>query len=362
MAIELRKAERKMAKLRIGVSAPSGGGKTYASLLIAKGLVGNWEKIALIDTENGSGELYSHLGGYNVVTLKAPFTPEVYIEAIKECEKQGMEAIIIDSATHEWDGKGGCLEIMESLGGRYQDWAKVTPRHRKFTDAILESPAHVITSTRRKQDYAMDKEQSGKMTVTKVGMKEVQREGFEYELTLAFDIDIRHNAKASKDRTGLFMDKPEFIITEETGKTLRDWANSGKDEKPGKIDEILRLLDQLEKPATEKTMAFMESKSVKELDTYVVVYKKELAELEKRREEEKKPANAVQKKSVRMALIDNGLREDWFEKEFGMTIDSMTEKQTKEATHWISVWIELKMKKDLEATESTVETPAAPTE
>ena len=36
-----------------------------------------------------------------------------------------------------------------------------------------------------------------------------------------------HLAKASKDRTGLFMNKPEFIITSETGKIILDWCNSG---------------------------------------------------------------------------------------------------------------------------------------
>ena len=31
------------------------------------------------------------------------------------------------------------LQIHESLGGRFQDWAKVTPRHQAFIDAILNS-------------------------------------------------------------------------------------------------------------------------------------------------------------------------------------------------------------------------------
>jgi hypothetical protein len=223
----LRKAERKQAKLRIGVSGPSGSGKTYSGLLLAKGMSSSWEKVALIDTENGSGELYSDLGAYNVIKIEAPFTPERYIEAIKMCEEAGMESIVIDSASHEWDGKGGCLEIQESLGGRYQDWAKVTPRHQKFIQAILESPVHIITTTRRKQDYDMTKDGSGKTKVEKVGLKEVQREGFEYELTLSFEVDTRHMAKASKDRTGLFADKPEEVITEATGQKIKAWADAG---------------------------------------------------------------------------------------------------------------------------------------
>jgi hypothetical protein len=113
----LRKATRKKARIRLGLSAVSGGGKTYSAILIAKGLCGGLSKVAIIDTENGSADLYAHLGEYNVLPLSAPFTPERYIEAIRTCEKAGMEVIIVDSISHEWDGKGGCLEIVESISG-----------------------------------------------------------------------------------------------------------------------------------------------------------------------------------------------------------------------------------------------------
>lgn len=242
MTLQLKKAERKKAKIRLGLSGASGFGKTYSGLLIAKGLVGDWDKIALIDTENGSGELYSDLGDYNVVTLEAPYTPERYVEAVKMCEKAGIECIVIDSITHEWDGEGGCLDILTKLGGKYQDWSKVTPRHNQFVQAILTAKCHVITTVRRKQDYEMSKDNQGKTKVEKVGTKEVTREGFEYELTLNLEfINDKHLVKASKDRTGLFMDKPEFIPTEETGKIIRDWCESGvtpqEPEKPFPTDD-----------------------------------------------------------------------------------------------------------------------------
>ncbi|MCQ9640496.1 hypothetical protein MP478_14005 [Chryseobacterium sp. WG14] len=62
----------------------------------------------------------------------------------------------------------------------------------------------------------------------KHGTKEITREGFEYELTINFEsVNENHLAKASKDRTGLFANKPEFIITSETGRLILDWCNSG---------------------------------------------------------------------------------------------------------------------------------------
>src|SRR3990167_6773638 len=174
----LRKATRQKAKIKLGLSAVSGAGKTYTSLLIAKGLAkGDMSKVAMIDTENGSGDLYAHLGEYNILPITAPFSPEKYISAIKECEDAGMEVIIIDSITHEWDGKGGCLEIHSAMtGNSYTNWALVTPRHQSFINAILQSKCHVITTVRRKQDYEMSKAESGKTKVEKVGLKEITRE------------------------------------------------------------------------------------------------------------------------------------------------------------------------------------------
>lgn len=225
---QLKKATRQKVKLRLGLSAISGGGKTYSALLLAKGLVTNWDKIAVIDTENNSASLYSHLGDFNTIELTAPYTPERYVAAINACENAGMECIIIDSITHEWDGKGGILEIHGNMpGNSFTNWSTLTPRHQKFIDTILQSKCHVITTVRRKQDYEMTLNDKGKQTPVKVGLKEITREGFEYELTVNFNLDEKHNCTTSKDRTGLFIDKPMFTITEETGIAIKEWCETG---------------------------------------------------------------------------------------------------------------------------------------
>lgn len=227
---QLKKATRQKVKLRLGLSAISGGGKTYSALLLARGLVTSWDKIAVIDTENNSASLYSHLGDFNTIELTAPYTPERYIDAIKVCENAGMECIVIDSITHEWDGKGGMLEIHSSMtGNSFTNWSSLTPRHQKFIDSITQSKCHVVTTVRRKQEYEMSKDNNGKTKVEKAGLKEITREGFEYELTVNFNLDEKHNCTASKDRTGLFMGKPMFTITEETGKLIKDWCEQGID-------------------------------------------------------------------------------------------------------------------------------------
>lgn len=244
--MKLQKASRKQVKLRLGLSGASGFGKTYSALLLAHGMTNDWSKIAVIDTENESASLYAHLGEYQTIPLQAPFSPERYIEAIKVCENAGIEVIIIDSISHEWESEGGCLQIHEQLGGRFDHWAKVTPRHRAFIQAILQSSCHVITTVRRKQDYDMVKNEKGKIEPIKVGLKEVTKDGFEYELTVNFEVlNEKHIVKASKDRTGLFADKPEFLITEETGKKILEWCLSGEDPNEARnllIKEYTQLL------------------------------------------------------------------------------------------------------------------------
>ncbi|HEY8688977.1 MAG TPA: AAA family ATPase [Chitinophagaceae bacterium] len=227
--MELRKASRQRAKIKLALQGPSGSGKTFSALYLAFGLCGDWTKIAVVDTENHSAELYSHLGTFNTVSISAPFTPEKYIEAIQICEKSGIEVIIIDSCSHEWDGAGGILDIHGNMAGNsFTNWSKLTPRHNAFVQIILQSSCHIIGTIRSKQDYVLQ-EKNGKMVPEKVGMKGVTRDGMDYEFTLVFELDIKHNAVASKDRTGLFEGKPESRISISTGKQILEWCNLGSD-------------------------------------------------------------------------------------------------------------------------------------
>lgn len=245
--MELRKATRKAIKLRLNISAPSGAGKTYSALRMAKGICGDWAKVAVIDTENGSASLYSNLGEFNVIDLQPPYTPEKYIQAINACVDAGMEVVIIDSTTHEW----ACLiEENELLaqskfrGNTWSAWSQTTPRHDKFINAVLHANAHVITCTRSKMETVMGDDKK----VKKVGMKDVQREGWEYELTVSLNIDRdTHLAIPSKDRTNLFEGKNPFLITEQTGELISNWCSSGVSEIQVAINEmeVVASIDQL---------------------------------------------------------------------------------------------------------------------
>ena len=225
MAVQIRKAKRSAAKARLLITSPSGGGKTYGALLLAKGIGG---RTVVIDTEEGSSDLYDTLHDFDVIDLKPPFTPERYIEAITAAEQAGYEVIIVDSVTHCWSGKGGCLELVDDIakaqfrGNTWSAFSVITPRWRAFVDAILRSSAHVICTGRSKTETAQV-EDGGRKKVTKLGMKLEARDGLEYEFTCVLDlIHDGHYATVSKDRTGLFTGDPKPIGVE-TGKRLAAW-------------------------------------------------------------------------------------------------------------------------------------------
>lgn len=232
--MQIRKAERRKAKLRLGIAAPSGAGKTYSALLLAFGIGG---KVGLIDTEHGSGDLYAHLGDYDVISVSAPYTVPKYREAIKAFEDAGYSTIIIDSLSHAWAGDGGLLDKQGKMADRgtnsFAAWRTITPEHNALVDSMLQSPCHIIATMRAKQEYVLETNDKGKQQPKKVGMAPVQREGMEYEFTVMLDVDMSHIASASKDRTSLF-DGQFFKINEETGKTLLAWLETGSDAIPQK--------------------------------------------------------------------------------------------------------------------------------
>lgn len=227
MPLEFRKAERKAAKLRLAIIAPSGFGKTYSALRVAKGLGG---KVAFIDTEAGSGDLYGQDFNYDIITMNAPFEPAKYVMAIKAAEEAGYDTVIIDSLSHAWAGTGGMLDkqgaIADKGGNSFAAWRTVTPDGTKLIDAILQSKCHIIATMRSKVDYAID---GGK--VVKLGMAPVQREGMEYEFSVCFDLDKNHNAHPSKDRTGLF-DGKVIPMTEQVGADLKNWLEGKQPSTP----------------------------------------------------------------------------------------------------------------------------------
>lgn len=227
MTVFFKPAQRKNAKLRLALAGPTGSGKTFGALLLAKGIGG---RIAVVDTENSSAELYDDVVAFEHANLQPPYTPEKFTDAIKAAEQAGFDTLIIDSITHEWSGVGGCLEIVDKLGSTtfrgntWGAWSEVTPRHRKFIDAMLQSSINIIVTLRSKME-TVQTNTNGKKKVEKVGMKAEQRDGIEYEFTTVLDLTHENLAIATKDRSRLFLESRP--ISEADGIALKQWLTSG---------------------------------------------------------------------------------------------------------------------------------------
>ena len=247
MGFQVKKAVREKIYTKVALMAPSGGGKTYSSLRLATGMAeeiknqtGKEAKILFANTEQKRGYYYANEFNYDIVDIEAPHNPEKYVELIDFAVSEGYSILIIDSTSHEWEGKGGCLELQQQAGGTYQAWSKVTPRHNRFINAIADSPIHLIATMRGKDQYEMVKDdKTGKQSVQKLGVGAKQRDGFEYEFTCTFLIDQKTNtAEVQKDNSHLFEGQGAILLTEDHGRKLIQWANSGEGYTPSsRIEE-----------------------------------------------------------------------------------------------------------------------------
>lgn len=258
----LQRAVRKKMKVPIMLMGASGSGKTVGALLIAKGIVWEmfpdlsedekWGKIAVIDTEHGRSTLYAgmtikeqEIGSFLHYDLPKPYTTQRYKDAFTECKQAGCEVIIVDSITHAWSGEGGILDKVNTLGGKFSDWNKVKPDENTLLSIFLDTDVHVIACVRSKQGYELTTLDTGKLQIEKVGLKAEQKDSLEYEFAITFQLYQNHTAEAMKDNSNGFDGR--FIITEQTGKQIYDWAEEGIDvkamERKKKQDTINQIKD-----------------------------------------------------------------------------------------------------------------------
>lgn len=222
-----KKATKTQARLRLAVSGPSGAGKTFTSLRIAKGLGG---KVAVIDSERGSASKYADEFSFDVLELQS-FHPQRYVEAIKAAEAEGYDVLVIDSLSHAWAGKDGALEQVDRAGDRnkgnkFAGWKDVTPMQNALVDAMLQSRCHVIATMRSKSEWVIEEDSRGKKVPRKIGMAPVQRDQIEYEFDVFGEMD---GAKLviTKTRCRPLRDAVINEPGEELAATLKAWLSDG---------------------------------------------------------------------------------------------------------------------------------------
>jgi ABC-type dipeptide/oligopeptide/nickel transport system ATPase component len=223
--LQIREAKREGARLVIGIAGVSGSGKTYTALQLAYGLAnGNGKKVGFLDTENRRGSLYADSlpQPFLIGDLYAPFAPQRYIDAILEFQQAGVEVLVIDSVTHEWEGVGGCEEIASAT--RFPDWKRAKAEHKRFMNVMLQSNMHIVACirAREKVDFSDPK------NPRPLGVQPIQEKNFMFEMTasvLMHDAGHRQTVlKCPSELTGI-LGRGAGYITADDGKALRQWVD-----------------------------------------------------------------------------------------------------------------------------------------
>lgn len=247
--IQIRQAQREGARVVIGLSGISGSGKTLSGLLLAYGMTGgDGSKIGFIDTENRRGSLYASEGTYQLVAqslgipreqvtpffigdLQAPFSPQRYIDAIQAFQKHGVEVLVIDSVTHEWEGSGGCEEIAENnKRGKMKDWATAKREHKRFVNAMLQCDMHTIVCIRAREKVQII-EQNGKRVVEPIGIQPVQEKNFMFEMTaslMMWNEGRDQEVHKCPEELRPILGRQQGYITAADGRALRDWVDGAR--------------------------------------------------------------------------------------------------------------------------------------
>ena len=226
------RATKAEAKARVALTGPSGSGKTYTALLWAEELA-NGGDIAVIDTERSSAKLYADRFDFYTLSMTPPYHPLRLVEALQDAEEAGFAVVVIDSLSHFWAGSGGVLEIVDEAKSRFKGnthaaWQVGTPLQQKMVDSILGFNGHTLATMRAKTEWAMEQDDRGRVSPTKIGLSPQQRDMIEYEFTLMLDIDVEHRASVSKTRCELLADRT-FAASEtvEAARLFKSWLGSG---------------------------------------------------------------------------------------------------------------------------------------
>lgn len=268
--LQIRPVKREAAKLVIGIAGQSGEGKTYSALLLALGLAGgDPSKVGLLDTENRRGSLYSDIFDkpFMIGDLVPPFSPGRYNSAMREFAESGVEALVIDSTSHEWEGEGGCEEIANNPSKRIPDWLAAKREHKRFMNAMLFLPCHVIACFRAREKTDFKDPRNPRP----LGIQPITEKNVLFEMTASMLVTNRgyHRSeiKIPKCLHGILgTGQVDGYLSEQHGAQLRDWVG-GKDPVEN-AKNILRLAASNGTEALKTAFVAMDAKMKAALNSF----------------------------------------------------------------------------------------------
>ncbi len=227
-----KKAENKMAYLKMGIMGFPSSGKSYTSFVMAKGLHAHLElkkPICVLDTENAKGFLLEEFGDEKTEFLepeKSSLAFNDLLITVKDAERE-CSILIIDSISAIWD------KLLEDImiKKRKKDtsmyiYTLAIREWRAFTAIFLNSNLHIIYAGRAGFAYTQQESESGKMESVATGTKMRGESQMGYEPSLLIEMErirgkeigakVTHMAHVVKDRAGkngidgLFKPDPTF--------------------------------------------------------------------------------------------------------------------------------------------------------
>jgi hypothetical protein len=204
----LQKARVEQSAAKVGIFGRQGSGKTTTSALIAIGLSKTFHKnapVAFMDTENGSDYLVPifEAEGVELVVVKSRAFSDMKA-ALREAEKAGCCAYLVDSYSHPWQELTGTFKEKskrKKLEFHHMDALKTM--WRVWTDQMLNSSLHVILAGRLGFEWGEEETDEGRNLV-KLGtkMKSESEAGYEPSLLIEMEglqsTDAREKASRTK--------------------------------------------------------------------------------------------------------------------------------------------------------------------
>jgi hypothetical protein len=244
-----------------GIGGVSGSGKTYSALLLATGMGG---KIAVIDTEKKRALYYAREFSFDHGALDAPFTPSRYMEAITSAGKHVGPGgtVIVDSASHEWEGEGGlrdwAAKRQKDFSERWKGdpekytlmaWSEPKLQHQQLVNLVTRTDFNLILCFRAREKIKLVdvKGDDGKTSrkVLPAGIKPISEKDFAFEMVFFAvmsperpGVPIWTHKNLMRGLTSVFPEGEQ--ITAETGKRLAEWARGE--------EEVRRWVDRNGEP------------------------------------------------------------------------------------------------------------------
>lgn len=257
MTHTLRPAVRENAYVMLAVAGPTGSGKTYSALRLARGLAGPDGLVAVMDTEARRATHYTPPFTFHHMDLVAPFTPDNYITGIRECEKAGARVIVVDSMSHEWSGEGGLTDWHDDIVAERVEramkrnpngdeaglvetfnvfgWREPKIAHKRMMAHLVQVRAHLVFALRAEERVKFVKErneQTGRdaTKIINAGWQPICEKTFMYEATTSFMLHpdkpgVPVPIKLQAQHAPFFsLTEP---LTEAAGARLAAWAAGG---------------------------------------------------------------------------------------------------------------------------------------